>query len=127
VLVPGGLLVIAHFDYLARDGNAAAVSEAAVLRALPSWPLAASSGRYERWRPHLLSAGFEDISSSYYEEDVVYTQEAWRGRMRACNAALRLPNDAARAALDADIAASIAAMFPDPLLIPHGVFVMQGR
>ena len=45
--------------------------------------MAGADGIYERWRPHL--AGFGDVQSFHYDEDVVYTHEEWRGRIRACN------------------------------------------
>jgi hypothetical protein len=66
------------------------------------------------------------VRSFFYEETVEYSREAWRGRMRACNGALAVRDDAVRARLDEAIGDMVAAL-DEPLLVPHRVFVMSGR
>ena len=49
VLMPGGRLVIAHFDWLPMRGNVVAMSERLVERYNPDWHLGYSSGIYLPW------------------------------------------------------------------------------
>ncbi|MBI2893067.1 MAG: class I SAM-dependent methyltransferase [Deltaproteobacteria bacterium] len=127
LLSPGGRLVVAHFDYLAIAPNAAFESERLVLEVHPAWPMAGSDGRYDRWRPHLEAAGLDEIESVDWVEDVVYTHESWRGRMRANNGVLALGDPARIAAFDAELGRLLARRFPDPLIIPHRVFVLSAK
>ncbi len=99
VLRPGGLLAIAHFDYLVDHDGAAADTEQLVLAFNPNWVVGASTGRYEKWRPHLEAAGFEALDSFWYDEDVTYSQ------------------------LDTEVATMLSARHPEPPVIPHrGVY-----
>lgn len=125
VLKPGGTLIIAHFDYLAADGNAAHTTEELILQLNPSWKMAGSTGIYDRWRPHLEGASLNGITSFWYDETVQYSHEAWRGRIRACNGVLAIPDRDAREQLDRNLAQTLAATFADPLDIPHRVFVLR--
>ncbi len=125
VLRAGGALVIAHFDYLADRPGVAYETEQLILRFNPGWKMAGKSGIYDRWRPHL--KGFTDLESFWYDEDVEYSHEAWRGRMRACNGALAIEDESLRSALDDEAAKMLAARFPGPLTVPHRVFVLRGR
>lgn len=125
VLRPGGALVIAHFDYLADRSGVARETERLILRFNPGWTMAGKDGRYERWRPHL--AAFADLESFWYDEDVTYSHQSWRGRMRACNGALAVRDDAARSRLDLLVGELLATRFPEPLVVPHRVFVLRGR
>lgn len=126
LLVPGGRIVIAHFDYLAVGDGVAAQTERLILEMNPAWPWSGSDGRYERWRPHLESAGFSQMESSFWDVDVVYSHEDWRGRMRACNGVIALGDPARIAAFDAELAHRLAACGEDPLVVPHRVFVLSG-
>lgn len=127
LLRPGGQLLIAHFDYLAVPGNAASETETLILQRNPKWAWAASDGRYERWRPHLQWAGFEEIAVWEYDEEVVYTHEGWRGRTRACNGVIALRDPERIAELDVAVGRMLANRFPNPVSIPHRVFVISGR
>lgn len=126
VLVPGGRLVIAHFDYLATESAAAADTEQLILEQNPAWTMAGSDGRYERWRPHLEAGGFLDVESRDWVEAVSYTHEAWRGRIRACNGVLALGDPARIAAFDLALAGLLAARHADPIVVAHRVFVLSG-
>ncbi len=126
LLRPGGAVVIAHFNYLPLPGSAAEASEALILERLPGWSMAGITHMEGRWDEHLRGAGFEGLSSFAYEVDVLYTHEAWRGRMRACNGVLALgPGHAAE--YDAALARLLAARFPEPLAVRHEVFALTAR
>lgn len=124
VLRPGGTLVIAHFDYLGDRPGVAAETEKIILRFNPAWTMAGGNGLYDKWRPQL--GAFADVRSFFYDEDVAYSREAWRGRMRACNGALAVRGEGTRARLDQAIGEMIASL-GEPLIVPHRVFVVQGR
>ncbi|MBI2361922.1 MAG: methyltransferase domain-containing protein, partial [Elusimicrobia bacterium] len=128
LLRPGGTLAVCHLCYLPRKGEAAGRTEDLILEFNPKWPFAAGDGRYEKWREHMEPAGFEDIRSFYYDEDVPFTHEGWRGRIRACNGVLALQAKDSIAAFDRELEAMLKSEFPsEPLLIPHRVFVISGR
>src|SRR5262249_40553189 len=122
VLKPGGRLVIAHFDYLAMDDNVAAVTERLILGFNPTWTMAGSDGRYERWRPHLENAGFQDIDSFFYDEDVLYSHEAWRGRIRACNGVIALRDQVRTETFDRQLGQLLSEQYPEPVVVPHRIF-----
>jgi SAM-dependent methyltransferase len=124
VLRPGGTLVIAHFDYLADRPGVAVETEKLILRFNPAWRMAGGNGLHEEWRQQLHD--FEDVRSFFYDEAVEYSREAWRGRMRACNGALAVRDETARARLDQAIGEMLTAL-DEPLLVPHRIFVISGR
>lgn len=126
LLRPGGVLVITHFCYLLEKGNVSERTEDLILKYHPGWPLAGSDGRYERWGAHL--GAFDDVRSWYYDEDVPFTHEGWRGRIRACNGVLALGDPARRQAFDQELACLLEEEFPsEPMRIPHRVFAIRGR
>jgi SAM-dependent methyltransferase len=127
VLREGGLLALAHYDYLPFSGNVAERTEQLILEHNPTWLFSGGNGRYDVWRPDLESAGFSDIQILTYDEDATYSHESWRGRIRACNGVLALPDDAQRAQLDERLAEILAKEFPGQLLVPHRIFVIWGR
>lgn len=128
LLKPGGFLVIAHFCYLPRMGNVAARTEELILKYNSAWPLAGSDGRYEKWRAHMEPAGFRNIRAYFYNEEVPFTHEEWRGRIRACNGVLALRDDAKIQTFDKELAELLREEFPsEPLQIPHRIFVIHGQ
>ena len=125
LLVPGGRLVIAHFDWLPLPGNVAAATEALILAHNPAWRGAGGTGLYPAWLTDAAVAGFRDIETFSFDLAAPYTHEAWRGRVRAsAGVAASLPPDAV-ARFDAELAALLAADFPaDPLAVPHRVWAV---
>ena len=77
-----GVLVISHFSFLPRKDPIVAASEALVLEHNPDWNGADWHGRVPvepKWaRPLADLVGF-----FVYEEQIPFTRESWRGRMRA--------------------------------------------
>ncbi|HWY24359.1 MAG TPA: class I SAM-dependent methyltransferase [Nevskia sp.] len=127
LLNPGGKVLIAHFDWLPLPGNVVAATEALILKHNPAWHLAGGSGIHPRWFADLAQAGFEDLESFTYDEPVLYTREAWRGRIRAsAGVAASLPPE--RVALfDQEHGEMLTRSFPqEPLRVPHRVFALIG-
>ena len=129
LLAPGGLLMIAHFDWLPLKGSTVAATEALILEHNPKWaPMAGGNGLHPWWFADLEQAGFRDIESFTFDMAVPYTHEAWIGRIRAsAGVAASLPPDAV-ARFDADHKALLERDFPQEILLaPHRVFVIWGR
>ena len=129
LLTPGGLLMIAHFDWLPLKGSTVAATESLILEHNPKWaPMAGGSGLHPRWFADLEQAGFQDIESFTFDLAVPYTHEAWIGRIRAsAGVGASLPPDAV-ARFDADHKALLERDFPEEVLrIPHRVFVVWAR
>lgn len=126
LLRPGGTVVLAHLDYVPREGNVSELTERLILRHNPKWPLAGSHERSGTGRAHLEAAGFRDLRFFSYEENQQYSHEAWRGRFRACNGVIALGDPSKIEAFDADLAALLEKNYPDPLPIPHRISVLTG-
>ncbi|MBI2900254.1 MAG: class I SAM-dependent methyltransferase [Planctomycetes bacterium] len=128
LLRPGGTLVVAHFDYLSRESEAAALTEELVLRHNPRWTMAGTDGRHGGWAPQLESAGFGPAGIFEYVEEVPYSQEAWRGRIRTCNGVLALRDAARIAEFDRELAALLRDRFGGAdLSVPHRVFAVAAQ
>lgn len=128
MLKPGGLLLICHFSYLPRRGDVPGRTEELILKYNPAWPLAGSDGKYEKWSDHMEPAGFGHIRSTFYDEDIAFTHEEWRGRIRACNGVLALRDTAKIQAFDRELARQLREEFPsEPLRIAHRIFAIRGQ
>ena len=126
VLKPDGRAVIAYFSYLAEPGSLGAASERIVLAHQPGWGWANKDGRYPRFGADLVAAGLELEGELDFTLPIAFTHESWRGRFRACNGVLTLPPDRA-AAFDAELAAMLAAEWPEPLVSEHRVWAVIAR
>ena len=112
VLVPGGRLIIAHFDWLPMRDNVVAMTEQLVERYNPAWHLGNNSGLYPQWLADVAEGGFAAIETFSFDVDVPYTHEAWRGRMRASAGVGASLAAADVAAFDADLATALADGWP---------------
>ncbi len=128
LLVPGGWLVIAHFDWLPLPGNVVEATEALILSYNPDWALDGGCGIYPAWPADVAMAGFEDIETFSFDLDAPYSHEAWRGRIRAsAGVAASLPAETV-ARFDDDLAALLLSRFPEePLAVPHRCFALVCR
>jgi SAM-dependent methyltransferase len=135
LLVPGGCLLIAHFDWLPLPGNVVVATETLIRKHNPSWGnpdgiwgFAHGRGIYPKWFADLSLAGFGNIESFSFDVRVPYSHEAWLGRIRAsAGVAASLPPEAV-AQFDVEHRELLKQRFPeDPLQIPHRVFAVWGR
>jgi len=127
VLRPGGVLVIAHFDWLPLPGTVPALTED-VLRAHGAGAfLGEGLGMYPRWLPDLTPAGFGAIETFSFDLAVPYTRAAWAGRIRASAGVVSLAPPA-RDEFDAAHQRALAQGFPDePLQVPHRTWAVVAR
>jgi SAM-dependent methyltransferase len=82
LLAPGGLLVTCHMCWLPRVGSIVAQTERLILKHNPDW----SAADWDGVVPIL--PGWVDSQLSleamfYYDEEIPFTHESWRGRIRA--------------------------------------------
>ena len=83
LLKPGGRLVIAHFDWTPLAGNLVAATEDLIRAHNPDWAFGGGTGLHADWLADATGAGFEQIETFSFDAAVVYSHEAWRGRIRA--------------------------------------------
>jgi SAM-dependent methyltransferase len=128
VLVPGGVLVIAHFDWLSLQGNVAAATEQLILRHNPGWKFGAGTGMYPAWLADCALAGFRGLETFSFDLAVPYDHQGWRARIRAsAGVGASLPPDAV-ARFDADLQEVLTRQFPtEPLAILHRVWAVIAR
>ncbi len=128
VLKPGGLVVIAHFDWLPRQGNLVEATEKLIEFHNPHWKLGGGTGIYPQWQLDLSEAGFKKIDTFFYDVDIPYTPESWRGRIRA-SAGVGASLDPKQVRIfDSDLVKLLRTKFPDDILkVPHRVFAIVAR
>ncbi len=126
LLVPGGRLVICNFSYLPLPGSLAERTEALILRFNPGWPKAGWRGVHPEQVRALDEAGLAEVESFSFVENVPFTHEGWRGRMRTCNGVgSALPDDEVER-FDRELAAVLMAEYPEVVEVPHRVFAVSG-
>jgi SAM-dependent methyltransferase len=125
VLVDGGRLVIAHFDWIPLPGNVVAATEELIVRHNPDWNMYGGTGMHPLLLADVAEGGFTDIETFSFDLDVPYSHEAWVGRIRASNGVgASLPEDGV-ARFSADLTDLLATRFPaDPLAVPHRVWAV---
>jgi len=124
----GGLLLIAHFDWLPFPDNVVAQTEALIEAFNPDWSMGGGSGFYPQWAGDALTAGFAGLETFTCDLDVAYSHEAWRGRIRASAGVGGSMGAGQVEAFDRELAERLAEQFPqDPLLVPHRLFALVAR
>jgi ubiquinone/menaquinone biosynthesis C-methylase UbiE len=149
VLVPGGRLVIVHFNGLSRPGNVVDATESLIRRHRRTLPGAESVEKllkrgFARFLPALVETlgtgihpesmailtrtGFANLESFSFDVEIPYRHEAWRGRIRSHAFVGASQAPAAVARVDAELNGLLRKKFrDDPLSVPHRVFVIVAR
>jgi SAM-dependent methyltransferase len=128
LLVPGGRLVIAHFDWIALPGNIVELTEEVMVRYNPAYDpkrLGFGVGMYPAWLRDAAGAGFHSIETFSFDVTVGYSHADWRGRVRASAAiGVKLAAEVVQR-FDEEHAARLRERFPgDPVGVPHRVFAL---
>ncbi|WP_266169574.1 class I SAM-dependent methyltransferase [Dyella subtropica] len=124
-LRPGGRLVIAHFDWLPLAGNMVEDTERLIRAHNPAWSMSDGTGLYPAWLKDVREAGFDDLRTFSFDLGVPYTHEDWRGRIRASAGVGASLDPAAVARFDTELADVLARRHPDPMQVPHRVWVLS--
>ncbi len=128
LLVSGGTVVIAHFDWLPIEGNVVAATEQIILRYTPTWPFADQAGLYPHWLVDLQTAGFTDIETFSFDVMVPYSHEAWVGRVRASAPVAGTLDAGGVAACSNELTAMLREQFAeDPVAVPHRVWAVTAQ
>ena len=126
ILVPGGTVVIAHYDWIPLQGNLVRETEKLIEAHNPAWRGGNFSGLYPQWLRDLGEAGYQRIETFSYDEAAVYTAESWRDRVRASAGIAASLEAAAVSQFDADLKQLLASSFADEgLHVPHRVFAVR--
>jgi ubiquinone/menaquinone biosynthesis C-methylase UbiE len=126
LLKPKGRLLIADLDWHARPGNVIDATIKAIRRHSPARASTTKNVfQYPAWAEDLTSSGFDDWESFAFTTQLSYSQEAWRGRIRASAAVGPVMDPGTLARFDEDLAATLSAEFPEePLRVDHRVFAL---
>jgi SAM-dependent methyltransferase len=135
LLVAGGALAIAHFDWVSlAPGDLVDAMEKLIARHNPAQPaphfrFGGGVGVYGPWLADVAAAGFRDIETFSFDVAAPYSQEAWRGRVRASQGVGAMLAPDAVAVFDREHAALIEAIAGagSPLAVPHRVFAVIAR
>lgn len=128
LLVAGGALVIAHFDWIPLPGNIVEETERLIEKHNPAWKFGGGTGLHPAWLADVALAGFSGIETFSFDEPVSYSHEAWRGRIRASAGVSASLAPEAVGRFDAELSRLLALRFPqDPLAVPHRVFAVLSR
>lgn len=125
LLVSGGRLVIAYFDWLPLKGNVVAATERLIETYNPDWRYGGGTGLHGRWLVDVAEAGFDQLETFSFDVTVPYSHEAWRGRIRAsAGVGASLPEDLVTE-FDAEHERLLKEHFSaEPLQVPHRVFTI---
>ena len=127
VLVPGGAVVIAHLDWIPLPGNVVEATEQLILKHNPTWTMGGGSGLYPAWLADLAAVGFTGIETFSFDLDLMYTAEAWRGRIRASAGIAASLSPEAVQIFDHELNDLLKRAYPDdPLAVHHRVWAVIG-
>jgi SAM-dependent methyltransferase len=120
LLVSGGRLVTSNFNWLPRVDAIASASEALVLKFNPSWQGAGFDGTVVPV-PNWVSPDIVLESFFWFDTDIPFSRETWRGRIRASRGvgATLAPEEVA--AFDKEHAAMLAQIAPQEFTIKHRI------
>jgi SAM-dependent methyltransferase len=128
LLVVGGSVVIAHFDWLRIPGNVVTDTERIILRYTPTWPFADRAGLYPQWLTDLQTAGFTGIETFSFDIMVSYSHDAWVGRVRASAPVAGTLDDDGVVAFSNELTAMLQECFAEePLSVPHRVWAVTAQ
>lgn len=125
LLVSGGTILIAHFDWIPLPHNVVDATEKLIQRHNPKWSFGGGTGMYPAWLADVAIAGFQNIETFTFDLNIPYSHEAWRGRIRASAGISASLSPEAVAQFDAEHQELLATQFPDdPLSVPHRTFAL---
>lgn len=119
-LKPNGVLVISHFSWLPRLDAVARATEELILQHNPQWSASGYAGgtapRYPGLENWLHYCGY-----FYYDEEIPFSREDWRGRVRASRGIGASLNSTEVEAFDAAHDAMLKTIANDTFTITHRI------
>lgn len=127
LLVPGGAVAVCYRDYVIEPGNVCDVSEELMCTYHPDDELIGATGPTPELVAELEDAGFGPVDVLDFVDDVEFTHDTWRGRMRSSHGVgASLPPEQV-AEYDAELGRLLAQRFPEPLVVPHRIWALVAR
>jgi SAM-dependent methyltransferase len=125
VIKYNGKLVIAHFDWLPLKNSIPKLSEELIRKHNPYWRMHGGTGFYPQWTIQLAEACFEGIETYTFDQEVYYTHEDWRGRIRASAGISAALSQDKVDIFDKEHAEKLKQSFPQEVLrVPHRCFTL---
>ena len=125
---PGAFVVISMFSWLPLPGNIVAATERLIEQHNPAWKFGGGNGFYLECIEHLQGAGIGNIETFSYDVHVPYTQEGWRGRIRASAGVGASLTPTEVQAFDVDLARMLEHSFNTEILqVHHRLLTVIGR
>lgn len=118
LLRAGGLLVTSHFSWLPRLDEVARASEQLILKYNPQWTAADWAGEIPAM-PRWAEAEFRLRAMFWYDEEIAFTGESWRGRIRASRGIGATLSDGEIAAFDAEHDALLRSSVGERFTVRH--------
>ncbi len=127
LLKTGGRLVVAAMEFRSQPGTVVSATCQLIHRHNPQWPNDQLGFRFE-WAEDLSAVGLVILDRFQFDVAVLYTHEAWRGRIRASAGVSASLGPAAVDAFDGEHAELLRTRFPrEPLAVPHRVLAIVAR
>ncbi|MCA9619249.1 MAG: methyltransferase domain-containing protein [Myxococcales bacterium] len=128
VLKPAGRLVIVYDEWLPLRDNAVQATEKLIESYNPDWKLGGGTGLHPTTLTDVRAAGFVEIESFSFDDNVSFSHEAWRGRVRASAGVLASLSAGEVARFDEKLRRTLEERFADePLDIPFCVWAVVAR
>ncbi len=126
LLRPGGVLMLCHFSWLAREDEIARATEELVLKHNPDWSASDWSGEIPDIPPWA-EGRFEKVGGFVFDAPVPFTREQWRGRIRACRGVGAALSDEEVERFDREHAELLERIAPPEFTVLHRVdcFVLR--
>jgi ubiquinone/menaquinone biosynthesis C-methylase UbiE len=120
LLKAGGKVVITFFHWLPLEDPISGATEKLVLKHNPDWSAHSEKGHVEQFKDWFIK-DFKQTALLIYDEDIQFTREVWRGRMRALRGiGASLPPEQVEK-FDAEHDLMLKTSFGDDFIIPHRV------
>jgi Methylase involved in ubiquinone/menaquinone biosynthesis len=127
VLVAGGRLIIAHFDWLPLRGNVVTMTERLIERYNPDWHLGNSSGLYPPWLSDVADGASTASKPSRSTPTSPIPTRRGGSNPGFGGVGASLPPEAV-ALFDADLDAELKKGWSyEPLLVPHRVWALKAN
>ncbi len=89
--------------------------------------MAGGFGIYPQWMRDLAESHFTNLEIFSFDNSVIYSHEAWRGRILASAGVKASLSTTETELSDAELAKMLHEQFPtDPLSVPHRIWVATG-
>jgi len=128
VLRPRGVLVIAHYSYLAAQSQVARETEDLILKFNPSWSMAGWVGIFPELIDEVIHGGFRLVEQFCYQHAEEFSHARWRGRIRTCNGVGSgglPPSEVLR--FDDELSNLLRNKYPEPMMVEHRVWCVVAK